>query len=487
MGGANYKIGVKQILFESRDSFFYLCLGFSLLCFFLALYLDAIILFLLPFALVFGMLVAFNYRLVYLLFFVVLPFSIEIYLPNGFGTDLPTEPIMLTLTGVFLIKFIQEFHTLKKKRWLHPISVMLFLHLVWIGFMALYSVDSFVSLKYTLAKSWYVLPFFYLSLFLFERNGISFIDKIFKTLWWSLSIALVYIMVRHAMAGFAFDAINDALKPIFRNHVNYAVLLVALWPFMIYLYVHSSNKKLYGLSLILLLAAIYLSYTRAAQACVIIAGIIYVIIKYRKMIHSIALGLVLMTSLIFFLLSNNNYLKFAPDYNKAVTHHKFENLIEATYKLEDISTMERVYRWVAGFRMVADKPLTGFGPGCFYPVYKKYTINMFRTYVSDNPEKSGMHNNFLIVFVEQGVVGFLIMLTICILPLVYGERYYHQLKDQKSKNLMMATTCAVACLFAVLLINELLEADKVGPLFFICLAVIVYLGNNPKDEIPQEH
>lgn len=478
MVGKDHKISLPNRLVQSKDSFFYLCLGFSITCFFLALSLDQVILFLLPFALVFGMLVAYNYQWIYLLFFVVLPFSIEIYLPNGFGTDLPTEPIMLTLTGVFLIKFIQEFHSLKKQRWLHPISNLLFFHLVWIAFMSLYSIDTFVSIKYTLAKSWYVIPFFFFSLYLFEKNGISFIDRVIKTLWWSLSVALVYIMISHASTGFSFDSINDALKPIFRNHVNYAVLLVALWPFMIYLFVHSKNKKLYGAYLLFLLAAIYLSYTRAAQLCVFISAIVYVIIRYRKMVHSIILGLAIMTSIVLYLLQDNNYLKFAPDYNKAVTHYKFDNLIEATYKLEDISTMERVYRWVAGFRMVADKPLTGFGPGCFYPIYKKYTINIFRTYVSDNPEKSGMHNNFLIVFVEQGIGGFIIMLLICILPLIYGEKYYHQLKDKKSRDLMMAATCATACLFAVLLINELLEADKVGPIFFLSLAIIVYLGNS---------
>jgi len=181
------------------------------------------------------------------------------------------------------------------------------------------------------------------------------------------------------------------------------------------------------------------------------------------------------------LMKENKYLDYAPNYSKTVAHYKFDNLMEATTKLEDISTMERVYRWVAGFHMVKERPWTGFGPGCFYPTYMDYTVRMFRTYVSDNPEKSGMHNAFLMSFVEQGIGGFLILLLMCVLPLVYGEQYYHMLSDPTDKAIIMAATVSVSIVAAVLLINELLEADKVGPLFFFSMAIIASKATHLKE------
>ena len=71
--------------------------------------------------------------------------------------------------------------------------------------------------------------------------------------------------------------------------------------------------------------------------------------------------------------------------------------------MEDISTMERVYRWVAGVEMVKDKPIFGFGPGTFYSAYKAYTLSSFQTYVSDNVDHSTVHNYFLLTFIEQGL------------------------------------------------------------------------------------
>jgi len=176
------------------------------------------------------------------------------------------------------------------------------------------------------------------------------------------------------------------------------------------------------------------------------------------------------------LVQKNKYLDFAPEYKKTITHLNFDNLIEATYKLEDISTMERVYRWVAGLQMVKDRPLLGFGPGCFYPFYKDYTLASFRTYVSDNPDKSGIHNYYFMCLVEQGVFGLLIVLVLFVFTILYGEYLYHRLSNKKDKSLVMSCTLAIIILAALLLMNDLIETDKLGSFYFLCLSILVIFG-----------
>ena len=73
--------------------------------------------------------------------------------------------------------------------------------------------------------------------------------------------------------------------------------------------------------------------------------------------HALLLASLTLMMGIAYLMYNNNYLRFNPQYEKTISHQRFDKLLTATYKMEDISTMERLYRWVAGVQMIQDKPL----------------------------------------------------------------------------------------------------------------------------------
>ena len=421
-----------------------------------------------------------NYRVVYLMFFFLLPFSIEYSFPGGFGTDLPSEPLMLCLSLLFILLFVNRFSTTSVKIIQHPISIVVILHLLWLFFISLFSVDHVVSYKYTLARSWYILPFYFLSFYMIDAKNVYKSRNIFKLLWIGLVIAITYVMFRHASGGFAFKAINESVKPIFRNHVNYAAMMVLFLPFLVYLRSGSKNKLFYTISILYLILAIYLTYTRAAHLCIFIGIAVFFVVKYKLSKYALGLAAVLIIFIFTFLRSENTYMYYEPDFEKTITHYKFDNLLEATMKMQDISTVERFYRWIAGVHMINEKPITGFGPGTFYPHYRHYTVTSYKTYVSDNPEKSGMHNNYLLSFVEQGVIGFIIMLFLCLFPIIYGEIVYHRLPIGWQKNIVMACVTSVIICSCLLLMNELLESDKIGPLFFIALSIIAIMDPGVK-------
>jgi len=445
-----------------------------LICGVLAILLDAYFILVFPLLILGGYLTIVHPKSIFLLFFAIAPFSIEIFLPNGLGTDLPTEPIALLLSGIAIALFINKFDSVELHYLKHPITLLILLHIGWIFFTALFSQIPLISFKYLVAKCWYIIPFYFLPFFLL-KNALD-IQSVFKVLIAATSVATIIIMIKHGMLGFTLKSINKAAHPIFRNHVIYAALLVLLVPFIWHFLQFSKRRKYWVALLSLFLVAIYLTYTRAAIGCVFIAIGGHFIIKYKlskyAAIVSIIIGAVAVNSLV----DKNKYLDFAPEYKKTVTHVKFDNLIEATYKLEDISTMERVYRWVAGLQMVKDRPLLGFGPGCFYPFYKDYTLSSFRTYVSDNPDKSGIHNYYFMCQVEQGVFGLIIVLVLFIFTILYGEHLYHQLNDKKEKSIVMASTLAIIILAALLIMNDLIETDKLGSFYFLCLSVLVMIG-----------
>ena len=412
-------------------------------------------------------------RQLYYLFFFLLPFSIEFQI-GSFGTDLPSEPMMVGLMGLGLLLLIKKSKETYAALWTHPITLVFILHLAWIGVTVLTSTYPIVSLKYLLAKCWYVFPFFFLpQLILSEEKQYR---RLFQILSISMFAAIIFVLIRHSASGFSFDQSSKVLRPIFRNHVNYALMLIAFLPYYWHILRTSFTKyKVIGWGLMaLLIVAIYFSYTRAAQISVVLVVVYYWVVRLRQTVLCVGLALVMLIGLGTYLSWDAKYLEYAPTFENTIAHKKFDNLVEATAKFEDVSTVERFYRWVAGGYMIKEKPLMGFGPATFYNNYTSYTVTSYTTYVSDNPEKSGIHNNYLMVAVEQGMIGLLIMLLVAILPLLYAERTYHLLTDAYEKGLVMAAAMSYFVIDVTILINDMLEADKVGPLYFLSAAIILW-------------
>ncbi len=462
-----YSLNAKQV--------FAYAIAFASLFFCAGIFFEQVLFFLIPFLIVGVAFIVWDYRILYVLFLLTIPFSVEMYLPNGLGTDLPSEPIMLAITGIGLLLFISRIKEIDYSYLYNPITVLLILHICWIAITAVGAQYPIVAFKYLLAKIWYVVPFFFMPFKLIKSHLES--KKAIYLLLIPLMAAVIWVLVRHAGYNFSFRTSNTVVYPIFRNHVSYAAILVMFLPFVYALrkldIENKTRKILLTLCILILVVGIYFSYTRAAQASIIIAIAAYWMVKWKLTKPAVTLGVIGLFLGVGYLINDKKYLEYAPDYQSTVSHFNYDNLLAATYKLEDISTMERVHRWVAGGRMLADRPWLGFGPANFYNTYQDYTLNEFKTYVSNNPEKSGIHNYYLMIAVEQGVFGLLIFLALLIAALVRGEALYHRIKDEKSKIIVMAALICIVVSCAILLINDMLEADKVGPIFFFSLSVLV--------------
>lgn len=359
----------------------------------------------------------------------------------------------------------------------HPLFILLLIHFFWIIFTTVVSTEPLISIKYTLAKSWYLVCFVLIPLILFKEVkdfkqwGLFFLIPLVTT--------VLIILLRHSQYGFTFSTINNAVIPIYRNHVDYActlgIILPLLWILRKWFVSNLAKIFLYG-SMALIIAGIYFSYTRAAWLCAPIAFAVYWVIRFRLIRIAIPMALAAGVLVIVWLSYDNTYLQYAPNYEKTITHHKFDDLVSATYKMEDISTVERFYRWVAGFYMVKERPLIGFGPSSFYNTYHSYVDRHFTTYVSDNPEKSGMHNYYIMVAVEQGIIGIALFILLIVSVLIYGERLYHRMATGPEKQLLIATLVSFSCNLFILTLNDMVETDKLGSFFWLSIAIVIMFG-----------
>ena len=439
--------------------------------------------YLLPAGLLLLWLAIVDFRKVFFLLLGCIPISMEANLPGGFGTDLPSEPLMWLLTLVGLLWFLQNGRQVDARFLRHPITLALLAHLAWMTICVITSQDLFISIKFLAAKGWYVAVFFFLAGRMLHE------ERDFKQLLWWFFVPLVFavgnVLRRHASVGFSFEDVAYSMGPFFRNHVMYACLLAIFLPFIWYgTYWYKRYSTLWWvlvLGILLLLVGINFAYTRAAYVALLVAIGIRWCIRWR-ILHLALIGVALAFALFFtFVNYRDNWLLFAPDFERTISHKHFESLLESTTKLEDISTMERVYRWVAATYMIRERPLMGIGPGNFYFFYQKYTVSSFKTYVSDNPEHSGIHNYYLMTTVEQGLPGLFFFLVFCVVTMIQGQRIYHRTDDLGRRRMLLAAVLCFILIDLLMLINDFVETDKIGSLFFLSAAILVNMDLKARD------
>ena len=101
-----------------------------------------------------------DFRLLFWLLLAMIPVSTNILLPGGFGTDLPTEPLAIGLTGLLILHAAKHWPEYDRKSFGHPIAWLLYLHVGWILFATVFSDGLVISLKFSLAKLWNVGAYF---------------------------------------------------------------------------------------------------------------------------------------------------------------------------------------------------------------------------------------------------------------------------------------------------------------------------------------
>jgi O-antigen ligase len=422
-------------------------------------------------------------ELIFFLLLVLLPFSVEYNFPSGMGTDLPDEPLMLFTSFLFLGYWIYKPKILSKKDVQHPLLLLLLLLLLWTIVSVVFSSDTIVSFKYLLAKSWYIGAFVLCPLIAFQQKKL-FISAVLM-LTAAMLIVVSIALYRHFLYGFSFARINDALFPFFRNHVNYSAMLVCFVPVLIAFYQlakKQSTRLWIAAALLILLIALFFSYARGAWLALIAGLFSYWVIKKRLIVYAYVMAVVLVIASLFWLKSNDRYLLYAHDYTTTIFHKNFSEHLAATYKLKDVSTAERFYRWIAGVRMIKDNWLTGYGPNTFSDNYKPYAVPAYKTWVSENKDRSTVHNYFLLTVIEQGIPGLILLLLLTGAIFYYAQYLYHRVKDRFYKVTAITTGAVFVMLMVVNFLSDLVETDKAGSLFFLCLAVLVSTDLNTRKE-----
>ena len=457
--------------------------GLFILFLLAAVYTEEYTLLIIPFSFLFVYYSWQNAKWLFFLLLLVLPFSFEYSFSPEMGTDIPDEFLMILVAGLFFLYFIFSPNIISKNVWRHSLLIFLLLYMIWLALTVAFSSNGLVSIKYFLAKCWYLGAFVFAPLVIFKQKETIKRSAIILAL--SMLIVVVISLIRHAFLGFHFANINDAVAPFFRNHVSYSAMLVCIIPIFFAFFKSNNSKRikfLIALSIVILLTALFFSYSRGAWLALLVGITAYWLVKKKFLFISFLTSIVIAIGFLFWIKSNDRYLQFAQDYKTTIFHKDFKEHLIATYKLKDVSTAERFYRWIAGVRMLKDNPLTGFGPNTFYDNYKPYAIPVFETWVSDNKEHSTVHNYFLLIAIEQGIPGLIFFLLLLGGALYYSQMLYHRIKDGLYKTIAATVGVILSMLIVVNFLSDLIETDKVGSIFFLSIAMLIVTDMNTRKE-----
>ncbi len=453
----------------------------------LLIYYDIFYLSLLPFALVIAIFSITSTDRIFKLIVFFTPISILIseFFPSiSNNISIPAEPLMILLSVVFVLKIIIE-KKVNKYLITHPVSISISFYLFWIVFTSISSSIPMVSVKFTLAKLWLIIPIYY-----FGVNYFSKLNKVNPFIWLyvaSLSFVVIYSLFRHyEMSLFNRNAAGLVVSPFYNDHTAYGSVLALYLPvvfgFSFFFKTTAIKKTLIWATSLLFLCAILFSYSRAAWLSIVISLVLLLIItlkiKLRTIIFfaSIAIIIVVLNiGKVFILLEKNK---------KNSSSDMVEHVQSIPNIMTDESNKERINRWTSVYYMFLEKPILGWGPGTFMFQYAPYQMSYNRTSISSNLAEGGnAHSEYLSLLVDSGAIGTLSYILIIITVFYTAIKVYNKAKKQV-KILSISLLLGLSTYYFHGFLNNFLDTDKASVPFWGFTAIIValdlYHSNNDK-------
>lgn len=424
------------------------------------------------------------------LLFLFAPLSIGVSLPGEAEIQLPTEP-MIGMLSLLLVMYLPRMWRDVKGILAHPITVVLFIELLWLGVSTMNSALPSVSLKYLLIRFCYVGTFFLMATFFFRKEKRPWIIYLMYAIGTILPV--IKAMTFHATLDFSQKGAYLMSKPFFNDHTVYGACIAFLLPVLLILFFNirlfSSSRILPGFLLVIILffsVAEFLSFSRAAWLSLIGALALYIALRMGMGGRTFLVGVFMVFAGVV-LNFDTLYGKLAE--NKAVSNREaLDQHIKSITSIEaDVSNKERINRWKCAIRMGNERPVFGFGPRTYKFYYGKYQLRQDMTYTSTFTGNRGhAHSEYLQYYAETGVFGFVLHIVLFLLMIYKGMECYRLTTDRRNKLLALMALLGFTTYFIHGGFNGFMDDDKMASLVFVSMGLIVYLDVERKKQVLPE-
>jgi putative inorganic carbon (HCO3(-)) transporter len=427
-------------------------------------------------------------KVIYFLAFAV-PLSIPVKdVGGGLGMSLPTEPLIVMLFVGFVFKLFTG-SGFSKAIIKNSLTLIVLADLLWLLVTVLTSSMPIISLKYFLARTWFVVVFYLALSHLFKKF------KAIHIFMWAFSIAtailVIYTLINHAEGAFTRYYAYTAMRPFLPDHGMYAAAISfcipPLFVYAVYGHVFKFNFATRAFALFLftiIVTGVILSFTRASWLSVAGAfGLFFLMllgIKFRTIVLTAIFGLG-----VFVLLQQDVLNELSRNKNESADNIE-EHLNSFSNVSTDPSNLERLNRWNCAFRMFSEKPILGWGPGTYTFQYAPFQMSSQLTIISTNAGDLGnVHSEYLRPLCESGILGALAWILIVLFTVNKGFYLYHNGQNLKVRYMALGTMLGLATYFAHAVLNNYIEFDKIAvPVWgFMAILVALQVWHNQPDQL----
>ena len=421
------------------------------------------------------LLYVFSLDKVMLLISFLVPLSVVLEEFEKLAVSLPSEPMLAGVLILFIAKFLYDGHY-DRNIARHPVSIIIYCMFIWMVFTTVTSEMPVVSLKFVVSRLWFIVPSFFFCALLFKNP--KNIDWFIWLYMASLCIVVIYTTIIHAQHGFDNESAHWVMSPFYNDHTAYgAALAIYLILAITYAFIpgiKTSRKAMILGVVVILSVAMVLSSCRAAWVSLVAAiGVLLCVllkIKFRWI-----LGAIIIIVGIFFTFQNQ-IIDTLEHNNQDASGDVMENIQSITNISTDASNLERINRWQSAFRLFAERPVFGWGPGTYQFVYAPYQMSKEKTIISTNAGDGGnAHSEYIGPLAEQGVLGSVLVLAFVISVVYTGIKAYKKAKNKKAKVLVLGATLAFFSYFVHGLMNNFLDTEKLAVPVWSCAALIVVI------------
>ncbi|MEZ4740577.1 MAG: O-antigen ligase family protein [Flavobacteriales bacterium] len=433
---------------------------------------------LLPVALLIGwaMLTAVDSLMIFLVFATPLSINLEELDIGGIGISLPTEPIMVGLTVLFLLKLSMEKGLVAARVWRHPITLLILAQLAWMAICVLPSSMPVVSLKVLLARIWFVTTMFFMVTRLFR--DMRKVHSFFWAYMGGLAIVVTYTLIHHAQNEFAQEPAHWVMSPFFKDHTSYGAIIAFFLPFSfaaISFPGYSRTRKGVAFILFVILAlGLFFSYTRAAWLSLVGALGMLLVLRLRIPPWALLLSMITVTGVVVY---EQEQIMIALERNREESSDNIGEHVKSISNISsDASNLERINRWNSAVRMFKAKPIFGWGPGTYMFQYGPFQAAEDRTIISTNFGVMGnAHSEYLGPLSEQGIPGIGLMLALVLTTMVIVMRLYQRMPKNEDRRLLVAAFLGLVTYYLHGALNNFLDTDKASVPFWAFTALVVLL------------
>ncbi|MBR2958086.1 MAG: O-antigen ligase family protein [Bacteroidales bacterium] len=403
------------------------------------------------------------------------PFAVNVALMPGMELSMPVEPMMILFSLMFFFRVLVA-HNYDMRLLRHPVSILLLASLTWMAVTSCTSALPWVSFKYTLARIWFVVPFFYAAAQIFRSR-----DRI-RQFFWAYAIGLgvvILIATSKTLGNFSdLQTLHRVMKPFYNDHTAYGCAIALMLPAAFY-FIFSKRRTGWQRVLTLLLFAglcvgLFFSYCRAAWLSVLGAIGVYVLIrmgmkvKWMVVLFGIGVGA-------FFVYQSDVLYKLGKNHQDS--SYELADQIKSISNIStDASNIERLNRWASAMRMWKEKPVLGTGPGTYQFLYGSYQKSYQLSTISTNAGDLGnAHSEYIGPMTEQGLPGVLLVAALFLCTFATGVRIYRTAKDHDVGLMALAFTLSLLTYYIHGVFNNFLDTDKLSVPFWAFTAAVVAL------------